>query len=1139
MVHDTPLHLLCRANAKQHIKALQGCNLGDISEQNHLGETPLHIVCTIADSDLELVQSLLDCNPSCKLEEHPCNTALHIACRKHAAELIECLVQSQHKASALITNVFEELPIHLLCKNIDKNSLKCLKLFQELHANFNQKTKDGDTLLHLACRNSLNFDILAFLIQEAKCSISIFNNLGDLPLHIACRSKNLSLEMLRMLANNESVNFQNHAGNTAVHEICLNQDSHVVEELLFLKQTGAKFNISDCNNRLPIHLACLKQSLLVVKVFDPSGLALKTENGNTVLHEACNNATPEASHIVQYLLDYKPELDLTAVNTDGDLALHVACRNTTVASTIEQIAKINPSYINLPNKKGDTPLHELMKTKQQSPDLILQLLQLSRTYDLVICNADKVSLLDLACENNLVEVVRYLLTERRSEMHKYINKQDCNGKTPIVLTTSLDVVQILLDNGASAEPLYGLHKDFFQMYGSGSPPQTPVSVLVIGHPLAGKTTLVSSLQEEKDDVTSTIDILNRTAGIVPTDINSKVYGQITTYDFAGQSEYYASHDTFTHNTIKNSPPIVLLVVDLTHQIKDIIGAVNYWSTFIKNRLTSLTDKAHLYVVCSHADVVKSEGKDPKIKCDELSKQIQDTINSITAIEFKQLLAMDCTKSQSEEIKHLRQLFAKSTTQLRRKGVLNFRSHCLSTFLKQTFKDEVAIPLEKLYCKAKMVSKQRPAILDLVPKDPALLNELCRDLSDSGIIIFLQNRKMHQSWLVLNKVALLAVVNGSLFAPSSFPEHVGVYGSNTGVVCFSKLRKIFPQYDPNMMFGFLCHMEFCREILDKEVVERLLAIRKLDEQDKYYFFPNVIKVERPEKKWTHLMKSDTDYYQFGWIMECTNGHFSADFVQLLLLRLMFGSTKIQHLAQAPLDLHTMSTVWKSGILWSNKQGIDTLVDVIEHSRVLVLMKCNRNLKDHVFCLQHRSSLLKAIRLIKQETSCAVQIKEFFVEPQYIHVCYPLKADYHHLLITMDEVLESVSKNFDYVISNGQHRVCIGEILFFDPFVHLCNTLSHSIQSAELSQQQPSQDFVLALANHLHSYFDLFVAVITPSPTLLDEIKQQQSSITKFEKLLQIALKRYGNNFESLKKMFNGMTVFQIELDSPGQFLHACT
>ena len=78
----------------------------------------------------------------------------------------------------------------------------------------------------------------------------------------------------------------------------------------------------------------------------------------------------------------------------------------------------------------------------------------------------------------------------------------------------------------------------------------------------------------------------------------------------------------------------------------------------KNQLTSLTDIAHLYVVCSHADIIKSKREDPKTKCDEIRSVVDDTINSITTIELKELLAMDCTNSQSEEISHMRQLLLK-------------------------------------------------------------------------------------------------------------------------------------------------------------------------------------------------------------------------------------------------------------------------------------------------------------------------------------------------------------------------------------------------------------------------------------------------------------------------------------------------
>ena len=246
--NDTPLHLLCRANAKHCVKALQqrGYNLGDISKQNNVGETPLIIACNAAKPDIELVRCLLACDPKCQLKEPPSDTALHIACRKHNKEVIQCLLHSQHKQSVMISNAHGQLPIHLTCDNVDEQSLNCLKLMCKFCSNVNQQTTNGDTLLHLACKGYLQFELLAYLINDVKCSTRITNNQGDLALHVACRSKKLSIEMLDLLTSEVNANTKNASGNTPLHEVCLCQQSCTYcayDKVTFLIETGAEFNI--------------------------------------------------------------------------------------------------------------------------------------------------------------------------------------------------------------------------------------------------------------------------------------------------------------------------------------------------------------------------------------------------------------------------------------------------------------------------------------------------------------------------------------------------------------------------------------------------------------------------------------------------------------------------------------------------------------------------------------------------------------------------------------------------------------------------------------------------------------------------------------------------------------------------------
>ena len=1136
---DTPLHLLCKSKAKRYIRTFLSFCLGDISRQNSVGETPLHIACSIKYFDLELVKRLCRCEPTCQLTES-FDTALHLLCKgihdrgAHTKQAIECLVNNGHSIAASIPNASGKLPVHLICENQSSyfgKSLEvdCVRILRRCHQNLDQQTKNGSTVLHIACKSGhLDYknDLLTYLIEEAQCSIMVADNNGDLPSHIACRNEKLTTEMLSLLVSAENIKCQNMSKNTALHEACSHQRGYGSERIIqLLIKIGAKLDIPNLELQYPIHLACMFQSLSVVRSLGYYGLTMKTKDGNTVFHEACKNTNHDASSVVQYLRDYRPELDLKAVNSEGDLALHVACRNTRLSSLVESMIQADTD-LNSTNNYGDTPIFELVNAKQPSR-MILQLLQQHEAYNVTVTNVKSESLLHLACKKNYQDIVLFLLTEKSSEMREYVNFKDNSGCTPVMLTTNSTIIQALLDSGASPEPLYKMHHEFFQAFGPDTPPVIPVSVLVIGHPCVGKTSLVSSLKEEKKGVIT--ETLARTAGIVPNDFNSEIYGQVTMYDFAGQPEYYASHDAVIHSCIKNSPPIVLLVVNLMDSVQEIVKIINYWSTFIKNRLTSLSDKAHLYIICSHADVIQSKGRDPTSKSKALLTAVEEGKHQTATLEFKELLAMNCTDSQSVEITELRQFLAKSTKQLRRKGVLNFRSHCLSTYLKQEFQDNVAIPLEKVMYRAKLAAKKKSLGHDLIPQDTALLKNICRDLSDCGVVIFLENLKhFHRSWLVLNKDSLLADVSGQLFAPSSFPEHVNIYGSNTGVVRYSMLRSVFPQYDPNMLFGFLSHMEYCQEICDQQVAEMLLSIEKFDESEKYYFFPNVVRVERPPKEWKHLGKPG---YQFGWIMECNNGHLSAYFVHLLLLRLMFGSTKIKCLSPAPFDIHTMSTVWKSGILWSNEDGIDTIVDVIDQSKVLVLMHCHDNLRDKIFCLKHRSNLLNAIRDIKQETCPAVSTTEFLFEPKYID--HPIKPDYKQVLISVNEVIKSVSNQHSYVHTDCLHRVDPNDVLFFDPYIHLCSTLVAALCNPELSQEEPSQEFLNALSNHLHSFYELFVKLIKPSPMLLADIVQQQSLPRKFVGLLEIWLNRIGKTFKSLKDQFDGLTVFRVDSKLPGK------
>ena len=1130
---DTPLHILCRnSNLKGvTIIAMHDCNF---ELQNNSGETPLHIVCSNPESPLELVKCVANCDPELKLKDSPCDTALHLACRNHSSKVIRYLLQNGHQQATQIPNQDGDLPIHILCT---KSSLSSVQLVFGFFKDFDQQNVHGDTPLHIALKNDISNEIIVYLIEEAKCDVTIQNEEGDLPLHIACRNTTkFEGKLQTLLATSKTVNVQNLKRNSALHEYCIglknfkqaptifhhHLDKKVTNTLKFLLELGVKPS-ANIEGKFPIHLACQYASLAAVKLLEPRGLTAKSTDGNTVLHEACANITDHSLEIVQHLLNYRPPLKYSTANSEGDTALHIACRNPNLRDGIESIFKLLLQHcdINLPNKDGNTVLFELIHNRH-SPDFVVYVLK-TTIVNLGTVNCKKETVLHLACRHNFRSIVSFLLSQKLREIEGFINCTNTDEQTPIVLTTDREIMQLLLDNGAKSDALYKIHDKFFRDYSLSSPPEMPVSILVVGDPHAGKTTLVSSLKKEKEGTKS--ETIHRTAGIVPNDFKSEEYGQVIMYDFAGQPEYYASHDAIIHAIVKKLAPIVLLVVDLTYPIDHTVKAVNYWSSFISNRLQSCTDRAHLYVICSHADVVVEMGEDAQKKAKALLKAVTTALNEVKVFDFKDLLIMDCRDLKSEKLSKLRSHFVSSTKQLRRKAVFNFESHCLSVFMKQTFADQTVIPFDKLFFEVSHAAKKSQDAPKLLPKDLNELKKICRDLNDTGFIVFLESS--HCSWLVLDKDALLQEVSGKLFAPSSFPEYVGVYGSPTGVVSFSKLREIFPHYDPNMLFGFLCQMEYCQEIIDDNVM-KVLRMGEAKVSDKHYFFPHAVRVERPPGVWEH-----NKGYQFGWIMECnTSHHFNPYFVHILLLRLIFSKTDI---TKFDISLQSRSKIWKSGLTWFSCKGISTLVDVVNHSKVVLLVHCEDTVKEKVNSLQHRSELLKIIRGVRNEVCPAVKVNEFLFDPD--NIFYPLKSTYKKDLVSFEEITKRISQREDYAFSGHGKPVKLDALLFCDPYSKLCVALSSMLHDVECYHANPHQKvlLLLALSHHLNDYFDIFVQLINPSRIHLQQLSPHTNKLLE---LFNLLLTRKQNTFQALTNEFKKITVFDVESKLPGTYIYPC-
>ena len=211
-----------------------------------------------------------------------------------------------------------------------------------------------------------------------------------------------------------------------------------------------------------------------------------------------------------------------------------------------------------------------------------------------------------------------------------------------------------------------------------------------------------------------------------------------------------------------------------------------------------TTPPHVIVVGSHVDVVKSRGESVRETFSHLSAAVEKFLSSSLHFKFVNQVALDCREPVSKGLRRFCYLVNQSCSSLCIKADVNLRCHALYAFLLDKFKGEVA-------CTLADVALQVKAADVLLPQNPENLFQLISSLSNSGLVLLVKSTKsIEESWIVLQKPALLTEINGTVFAPENFKEHRQGFAMSTGVVPFSKIRREFPHYNPKMIAGFFLH-----------------------------------------------------------------------------------------------------------------------------------------------------------------------------------------------------------------------------------------------------------------------------------------------------------------------------------------------
>ena len=746
-------------------------------------------------------------------------------------------------------------------------------------------------------------------------------------------------------------------------------------------------------------------------------------------------------------------------------------------------------------------------------------------------------LLHAVVQGNL-PVVKVLL----DDLHLDPNVTGSQGKTPLELANVPDITILLLKHGAKADNVYKSHNKLIGKLSSQRPPDNPLSIFITGEAGVGKSTMLKSMLSSKglrtifSKAKPVTGVDEKTVGIIPHQLETKEFGRVICYDFAGQREFYASHCAVLENAVQTSPPIIVFLAHLQASEQKIADSTAWWMTLVQNQCTKLTDKVHVVVVGSHADKVKENGENPRDK----ESLFAPIIKKFSKLLFIAFTPMDCRFPNSDQMKEVKRQIRKSSAILRSPETISLNAHTFYIYLLESFKDNLAVSLKDVkqrihsdldVTQSHPQSKRANDILSFIPTTLSRLVDICDQLNKKGLILYLHNKALPEnSFIVCDRITLLNEVTGTVFAPEGFRQHCSL-ATSTGVVPLYKFIEQFRDYDIHLLITFMAHLEFCFEITDEEVLVQIMKILNEDVDDcfspdpdgRYLFFPGLIRINIPERVWEEP-KSELTYH-FGWILQCSQDieFFDPRCLQVLILRIVF----IFHLAPATRiqedipSLQRFCSVWKNGICWINEDGVTSHLELADNGKSFIL-----KIRCHVLkpsCLSIRSKIISKVIQTVKDFCPNIKTSESIIDPHEV-IKHPVKHSSQLTLCSLSNVALAIASNREIVMSEYQ-SLSLKYLLNFEPYASLDQNTLQCIHSDIMKDEKISNAFISHFANQTSCSEDhsMYIAVISHTQTS-DSLTQSSSSSLELVQALEAWRNNTEGTYNCLRETLTSYSIF---------------
>jgi ankyrin repeat protein len=334
-----------------------------------ISANPGHLIAAVRHPCMEVVKCLYDFYPRmASSKDNEGDLPLHYAARySESIEMIRFLLQANPSATK-VKGESHLVPLQCALYNESEERLHIVKCLLDADPSAAKIINgDGDTALHLAVDQECGTELLSNLIKAHPDAVMSQNDIGLLPLHVACYSKHTvrAMETVNLLlqANPSSAKVAGATGHLPVHYAAEFSTSEVLESIISAHPAGLFHACSEDNNNTPLIKAVTagnEDTVRYICKHFPQAVEVQNVHGLNPLHFA---AEGESLSILRALHEVCPALIRQPDNEDR-LPLMVFCEvhqdviheNDREADCLRFLLKQCPEAVQAKNKQGECSL---------------------------------------------------------------------------------------------------------------------------------------------------------------------------------------------------------------------------------------------------------------------------------------------------------------------------------------------------------------------------------------------------------------------------------------------------------------------------------------------------------------------------------------------------------------------------------------------------------------------------------------------------------------------------------------------------------------------------------------------------------------------------------------------------------------